>query len=285
MEIIKAEDIGFCFGVKRAIKRAEDALDSLPTKKVFMLGEIIHNPQVINQFKMKGVNVVNEITEVPPNKYLITRAHGILKEEEEYAKKNNIILVDTTCPYVKRLHSIAAILYKEKYHIVVFGDIGHPEIKSLLSYIDNNAHIIQSENDIKKESLKYFKKIGLLSQTTKDSKKYNYIIRNLIDHTEELRIFDTICKATRLRQEATKKLAKKVDLMIVIGGANSANTNRLSTLCKRIGVETFHIENESQLDLNYLKNKKKIGITSGTSTPDYITDNVIRGINNFKNKL
>lgn len=282
MKIIKTDDIGFCFGVKRAIKKAEQALDNIPANNIFMLGEIIHNPQVIDKFKKKGVTIVKEITDVPPGKHLITRAHGILKKEEEYAKMNGIVLINTTCPYVKKLHQIANILNEEGYQIIVFGDIGHPEIKSLLSYIDDNAQVIQSEKNIKEEHFKFFKKVGLISQTTKDIKQYKNIVKNIFNHTEELRIFNTICKATILRQEKTKELARDVDLMVVIGGLNSANTNRLASLCKNIGVETFHVEDETQLNLNWFKNKEKIGITSGTSTPDNITNDIIKAIQRIR---
>lgn len=279
MKIIKAEDIGFCFGVRRAIKKADQAINTLPTYDIYMLGEIIHNPQVIGKFIKKGIHIVNEIYQVPPEKYLITRAHGISKEEEEYAKKNNIILIDTTCPYVKKLHKIAISLQKDNYRIFILGDIDHPEIQSLLSYIEYKAVIIRSGNDFKKYAdEKFFKKIGLLSQTTKNIDEFNKIIQTVFNYSDELRVYNTICKATKHRQEATKDLATKVDLMIVIGGFKSANTNRLTNLSKKMGVETYHIEHESQLKPNWFKNKRKIGITSGTSTPDYINESIIKKI-------
>ncbi|MDD3656282.1 MAG: 4-hydroxy-3-methylbut-2-enyl diphosphate reductase [Atribacterota bacterium] len=278
MEIIKAKDIGFCFGVRRAIKRAENAITHLPANDLYMLGEIIHNPQVIREFRIRGINIIQEISQVPSNKYLIIRAHGIVKREEDYAKRNNIILIDTICPYVKKLHQIANSLQREGYQIIILGDINHPEIRSLLSYIDHKAYVVQSINDIKCKSFEFSKKIGLLSQTTKDLKQLHKIIKIMFNYTEELRIFNTICKATRLRQQATRDLAKIVDLMIVIGGLNSANTQRLAYLSKAVGVETYHIEDEKQLNINYLRDKGKIGITSGTSTPDYVTEKIIKKI-------
>ncbi len=284
MEIIKAQDIGFCFGVRRAIKKAEQAIKNLPAHEIYMLGEIIHNPQVIKKFKKKGINIIEEICQVPPNKYLIARAHGVSKNEENYTKRNNIRLIDTTCPYVKKLHQIASVLKREKYQIVILGDTNHPEIRSLLSYINNSALVVQSANDVKLKNFKFYGKIGLLSQTTKDIKQFLKITKKIFSHTEELRIFNTICMATRLRQEATEELAKTVDLMIVIGGLNSANTSRLTYLSKKIGVETYHIEDEKQLNLNWFQGKKKIGITSGTSTPDYITRKIIMEIKKLKNR-
>ncbi len=275
MKIIKAQEMGFCFGVRRAIRRAEHAINIIPASDIYMLGEIIHNPQVTKKFKEKGITVVEEISEVPSHKYLITRAHGVSKNEKSYAKKHNIRLIDTTCPYVKKLHQIAFSLKNEGYQIVIFGDAGHPEIRSLLSYINNKALVIQSTQKIKSQKHNFVNKIGLLSQTTKDIKQLYKIIKELFKYTEELRIFNTICKATRLRQEATEKLAKTVDLMLIIGGLNSANTNRLAYLSKKIGVETHHIEDEKQLNSNWFKDKERIGITSGASTPDYITKKII----------
>ena len=275
MEILKAREMGFCFGVRRAIRRAEHVINIITASDVYMLGEIIHNPQVIKKFKEKGITIVKEISKVPAHKYLITRAHGISKSEKDYAKKYNLRLIDTTCPYVKKLQQIVFLLKKEGYQIVVFGDIDHPEIKSLLSYIDNKALVIQSSKEIKSKKFEFFKKIGLLSQTTKDIQQFYCVIEEIFKYTEELRIFNTICKATRQRQEATEELAKTVDLMLVIGGLNSANTNRLTDLSKKIGVDTYHIEDEKQLNLDWFKDKKRIGITAGASTPDYITKKII----------
>ena len=282
MEIIKAPDIGFCFGVKRAIKKAEQALEIISANDIYMLGEIIHNPQVIKFFKKKGVNLVPEITEVPSHKYLISRAHGIALSEEKYAKSHAITLIDTTCPYVKRLQKIVALLKKEKYQIIVFGDVNHPEIRSLLSYIDNQALVVSSIEElknIKRDTIS--KKVGLLSQTTRDVGQFCSIVKAMVDYSEELRVFNTICKATTLRQQATRKLAKKVDLMIVIGGKKSANTGRLANLSKQAGVETYHIEDEKQLNKNWFKNKRYIGIASGASTPEWLTDRIITKINDL----
>lgn len=278
MEIYKADHIGFCFGVKRAVKRANQLLKEVQNDDIYMLGEIIHNPQVIMDFKKKGVRIVQDISQVPFHKYLIARAHGISSSEIKLAKQRDINLIDTTCPYVKKLHQITDILRKENYQIIVFGDINHPEIKSLLSYININVKVIQSVNEIKRYHPTGIGKIGLISQTTKDFIQYKQIVTEIFEHADELRIFNTICKATRLRQESTRKLAEKVDLMIVVGGLNSANTTRLAHLSKQIGVKTYHIETEKQVQNEWFKRNQKIGVTSGASTPDYITENVIKRI-------
>jgi 4-hydroxy-3-methylbut-2-enyl diphosphate reductase len=285
MEILQTKEIGFCFGVRRAIKIAEETISTLSHDDIYMLGEIIHNPQVINEFKKKGIHIVQNISQVPHHKYIITRAHGINKSEEQYSQQGNIKLIDTTCPYVKKLHYIANLLRKEKYQIIILGDIIHPEIKSLLSYIDNQAIVIQSLEDLQGKPYQFSKKIGILSQTTKDIEQYKQIIKEIFSYVEELRVFNTICKATLLRQQSAQELAKVVDLMIVIGGFNSANTTKLAYLSKKIGTETYHIENKSQLDQTWFRDKKKIGITTGTSTPDYVTSQVIKEIKRLTQNL
>ncbi len=278
MEIFKADHIGFCFGVKRAVKRANQLLNEVPNDDVYMLGEIIHNPQVIWEFKKKGVHIVQEIHQVPFHKYLITRAHGILNSEVLLAKQRGIKLIETTCPYVKKLHQIVELLIKEDYQIIIFGDINHPEIRSLLSHINVNARVIQSIDEIKDHRFTGTGKIGLVSQTTKDINQYKQIVTDIFKNADELRVFNTICRATRLRQGSTRELAQKVDLMIVVGGLNSANTTRLARLSKQTGVKTYHIETEKEIDNEWFKGKQKIGITSGASTPDYLTENVIKRI-------
>jgi (E)-4-hydroxy-3-methyl-but-2-enyl pyrophosphate reductase len=278
MEILKANHIGFCFGVKRAINRANKLLHEVSNDDIYMLGEIIHNPQVIRAFKEKGIHIVQEILQVPQHKYLITRAHGTLKSEMQLARQRNIQLIDTTCPYVSKLHQIASLLSEEGYQIIIFGDINHPEIQSLLSYVNSNARVIQSVSEIAVHSFSGIEKIGLISQTTNDSYKYKQVALKLFKSVDELRIFNTICKETILRQNSTRKLAKKVDLMIVVGGLNSANTTRLAQISEQIGVKTYHIETEKQVQGNWFKGIKKIGITSGASTPDFITNNVVQKI-------
>jgi (E)-4-hydroxy-3-methyl-but-2-enyl pyrophosphate reductase len=285
LEILRAKNIGFCFGVKRAINKANKVIKEINNEEIYMLGEIIHNPQVIKEFKKKGIRIVDEVSQVPSKKYLITRAHGISTYEIEIAKQNNIRLIDTTCPYVKKLHQIASLLNKENYQIIVFGDIIHPEIKSLLSYVNANVKVFQSYSDIKNCTFRYKSKVGIISQTTKDKNEFKRIINEIIENVDELRVFNTICKATSLRQKSTRELAMQVDLMIVVGGLNSANTTRLAQLSQREGVKTYHIESEEEIKKAWFKGIDKVGITSGASTPDYITEKVINKIKRLSDKI
>lgn len=284
MEILRAKNSGFCFGVRRAINKANELIKNTKTEEIYMLGEIIHNPQVIKDFKKKGVQIVNEVSLVPCKKYLITRAHGISSYEKEIARQRNIRIIDTTCPYVKKLHQIASLLNKENYQLYIFGDKDHPEIKSLLSYNNTNAIVFQSCKDLKKYCSTLSQKVGLISQTTRDEDEFKEVISKIFDDVEELRVFNTICKATSLRQNSTKELANQVDLMIVVGGHNSANTTRLAQLSKKVGAETYHIESVKDIKEKWFDGKDKIGITSGASTPEYITENVINRIKKIISK-
>ncbi|GAI07140.1 unnamed protein product, partial [marine sediment metagenome] len=177
------------------------------------------------------------------------------------------------CPYVKKVQEIAAYLNKNGYYIVIFGDKIHPEILSLLDLIHNNAIVVNTISEIREIS--YQKKIGFISQTTKNIYDFKKLSFALLDKTEELRVFNTICKATTERQRSVLELAKQVDIMIVIGGNKSANTSRLAEICQNQGVKTYHIETKNQMKYEWFHPEDKVGIASGASTPDWVINEVI----------
>jgi 4-hydroxy-3-methylbut-2-enyl diphosphate reductase len=275
LEIILSEKMGFCFGVKKSLELANKAFKK-NKKKVYMLNPIIHNPQVIEYFREKGAKIVNSLDKIPDGSTLITRAHGIPPSVIHEAIKKKLFIVDTTCPYVKKVQKIASYLNKNNYFIIIFGDRLHPEILSVLGTINNNALVINRFDEIK--DLIWQKKIGLISQTTKNINDFKKLSSALLDKTGELRIFNTICKATTERQISLLKLTKKVDIMIVIGGNESANTSRLAEISQSRGVKTYHIETKKQLKYEWFNPKDRVGITSGASTPDWVTKEVIKKI-------
>lgn len=264
--------MGFCFGVKKSVKLAKDTIKKRKND-VYMLGSIINNPQVIEYFKKRGAKIVNNLGEVPEESIIITRAHGISPLLLHQAYQKRLSVIDTTCPYVKKVQEIVDYLYKNDYFIVIFGDKKHPEILSVLDLIQNNALVVNSFYEI--EKIKQQKKIGFISQTTKNIYDFKKLLPALLNKTEELRIFNTICKATIERQNSTLELAKKVDVMIVIGGKESANTSRLAEICKKQGVKTYHIETENQIKYEWFHPDDRVGITSGASTPNWVTNKVI----------
>ncbi len=272
LKIILSKKMGFCFGVKKSVNLAKNTLKERKDN-LYMLGSIINNPQVIEYFTKKGVKIVNNLDEVPEESTVITRAHGISPTTLNRAYQKKLSVVDTTCPYVRKVQKIARYLYEKDYFIVIYGDKKHPEILSLLDTVQNNALVINSISEAEKITAK--KKICFISQTTKNIYDFYKLSYALLNKTEELRIFNTICKSTTERQKSTLELAKEVDVMLVIGGKESANTTRLAEIGKNQGVKTYHIETKNQLKYKWFRPEDKVGITSGASTPDWVTNEVI----------
>ncbi len=280
MKIVLSKEIGFCFGVENSVNIAKKILKE-NKKRVYMLGPIIHNPQVIEDFKKDGVKIVDRIEDVPEKSTVITRAHGVSHSILHQALEKNLFIVDTTCPYVRKVQKIAEYLNKNNYFVIIFGDKMHPEILSLLDIINNNALVVDKVTEIRK--IKYQKKIGFISQTTKNIYNFKKLSSKLLDKTEELRIFNTICKSTTERQKSVIELAKRVDIMVVIGGKKSANTSRLVEICHHQGVKTYHIETKDQMKYEWFHPEDNIGITSGASTPDWVINEVINKLKEWYN--
>lgn len=263
MEILVARSAGFCYGVRRAIKIAEETLknDGLS----YTLGPIIHNPKVVEELCNKGLKVIDDIKKIKKGTVII-RSHGISKNEAEYLEKNqnNIKTVDTTCPFVTKARNLLEILKKERYKIFFLGDKEHPEVKGLLSYIDGDAIVFLNPDEIPDND---FKKVGLISQTTQKIELLKKTAEKLLPKSEELRIFNTICKTTSVRQKEALEMSKKVDMMIVLGGKNSSNTKKLAEICKAVQNRTYHIEEPDEIKDIDFNGVKKVGITAGASTP------------------
>lgn len=278
MEIYVARSAGFCYGVKRAINLAKKTLEK---NKVdcFTLGPIIHNPSVVKELEEQGLKVVNAVTDVRKG-ILVIRSHGISKEEKDYLDKNGkeILLVDATCPFVEKALVKLEILKKEGYEIFYLGDKNHPEVKGLLSYINNQAIVFERPEDIPE---KKYKKVGLISQTTQKPEVFKRSVERLLPLCEELRVFNTICQTTTVRQREAKELAKKVDVMIVLGGKMSANTKKLAEICKEELENTYHVETVKDLKKSWFKGVKKVGITAGASTPKEHIKEVIEFLENL----
>ena len=272
LKIILSKKMGFCFGVKKSVSLAQDTIKE-KKDNLYMLGSIINNPQVIEYFAKEGVKIVDSLDEVPKESTIITRAHGISPTMLKKAYQKKLSVVDTTCPYVRKVQKIARYLCEKDYFIVIYGDKKHPEVLSLLDTIQNNALVINSIPEA--EGITTKKKIGFISQTTKNIYDFYKLASALLNRTEELRIFNTICKSTTERQKSVLELANEVDVMLVIGGKESANTTRLAEISKDQGVKTYHIETKNQLQSKWFHPKDKVGITSGASTPDWITNEVI----------
>lgn len=274
MKIRIAKNSGFCFGVKRAIKLAMDKSEEY--NNLSTLGPIIHNPQMVEKLKNHGVKSIESLDE-SSGEPIIIRSHGITSQAFKQLEKMNIEIIDATCPYVKNAQENGAKLSKEGYTVFIVGSSQHPEVKAISSYIEGESYIVQSPEDIPD---KIFPKIGIVCQTTQQFSKLEEITRKLIYQSKEIRIINTICNATTLRQESTRNLAKSCDIMIVIGGKNSSNTKMLAVISKEF-IPTYHIETENEIKKEWFKNVENIGLTAGASTPDWIITNVYNKIINL----
>ena len=274
MEVILAEHLGFCYGVKRAIEIARQNASTDGTSST--LGPIIHNPQMVERLRNEGVGTVGSLDEMEDG-LVIIRSHGVGPKVYEEAESRGLELVDATCPHVKKAQLSAKLLSEEGYTVVIVGEKNHPEVKSIFEWTAHGAHIIETEAEA--EELPRIGKLGIVSQTTFSGEKFRSIVSCLLEKSREIKILRTICTATDLRQEAALELAENVDIMIVVGGKNSANTSRLAQLCA-IKCKTYHIETAAELQEDWMKNVNKIGITAGASTPDWIIKEVYKQCQN-----
>lgn len=286
MEIIVGENAGFCYGVKRAVEAATEIINK-SEKEVYCLGEIVHNKQVVDELKNKGIKFVDDIKDVKDS--TIIRAHGISKDVYEFADKNNIKLEDYTCTKVLAIHKIAEKYRDLGFFIFLLGSKNHPENIGTISFCGDNSYIIESQEDVK-NALQVFnnsnvKKLLVISQTTFSLQKFsiieNEIKESLKDKNIEFIIKNTICKATEIRQKETDKLSKKVDYMIILGGKNSSNTKKLYEIAVQ-NCDSICIETVDDLDIDKVKKYKKIGIMAGASTPNKSIDDVVKTLSNLK---
>ncbi|WP_338025002.1 4-hydroxy-3-methylbut-2-enyl diphosphate reductase [Aminobacterium mobile] len=261
-----ANPTGFCFGVRRAIEALEDIL----TKRglVYCIGMPIHNPQEVDRLVRKGLVVVDSPELVPPSSQVFVRAHGISPTLFSVLKQRSTCVIDGTCPFVKKAQERAKHLAESGYLVCIVGDASHPEVKALLGTVGGHAIVVRNINQAK--DIGKISKLGVISQTTQDEKDFSSIVAELTLHTKDMRIYNTICNATRARQNATRELAKVVEGIIVIGGRNSANTGKLYDIAKSTGVDVVWIEHAQELDRGWLSGKARIGIAAGASTPDWL---------------
>lgn len=273
MEVIRNDDASFCFGVKRAVDRVLKEIER-EKRPIYTLGPIIHNPQVVEMLTEKGVVPVDDVKNIEKGT-VIFRTHGVRKEEEEYIQKKGLERIDVTCPFVKRVRKYAMYLKKHGYRVVIVGDKNHAEVKSVLSYLDNDGIVLQEPCRIEA------RKVGVVSQTTLDRETFIRVTTGLLDGAEEVRVYDTICRSTQRRQKEAAKLAGIVDVMLVIGGKNSSNTTKLYTIAKKVQPKTYHIETENDLQADWFTGSQKVGLIGGSSTPDFIIDCVGRRVKNL----
>lgn len=266
MKIHIADPTGLCFGVRRAISKLEEEL--LRSGTVYSLGSPIHNPQETDRLTKMGLVVVESAEEVPAASVAFIRAHGVTPLQEGVLIKKCRKVVDGTCPFVKTAQKRAKDLSTEGYVVVISGDRHHPEVKGIMGYVEGEVAVVSSDEDIP-DNLKG-RRCGILSQTTQKVGSFAALVGSFSKVSPEIKVYNTICKATLARQDSVCRLASKVDGMIILGGRNSANTKKLAEISMDVGVSTLWIEHAGEIDRGWLQNRDDIGIAAGGSTPDWL---------------
>lgn len=280
MEIIVGKTSGFCYGVKNAVEKAESEVEK-SNKKIYCLGELVHNKTVIENLQKKGLIFIENIEEA--NEKTIIRAHGIKKEIYEEAKNRKIQLIDLTCPNVLKIHDTVEKYSNKNYYIFLIGKKEHPETIGTYSFCGKNATIISTveevDNAIKSFQKTNLEKLLIISQTTYSLKVFEEIVskvKEIIPEKIKVEVKNTICLSTSQRQKETKEISQKVDLMIIVGGKNSSNTQKLYDIscenCKKV----LFVETKNDIDFNELKEINKIGIMAGASTPNTIVEEIVQ---------
>lgn len=274
MEIELARELGFCFGVRRAVRLLERAAQK--PGKIQTLGPVVHNQRVVEALAERGITVIDSLDQFRGDVLVIT-IHGVSPEVLMEIQARHLSLIDTTCPIVRRAQRIAKKLSEAGFWVIIFGESTHPEVRGLLGWASNKAIATLEAQEVSLVN-PLPRRFGIISQTTQSQSNFNNfvqeVIRLALPRVQELRITNTLCDVTQCRQEAALELANRSELMIVVGGHNSANTRHLAEVCSAV-VETHLVESAMEIKATWLQGKNRIGITAGASTPDWAIDEVI----------
>lgn len=285
MKYIVGKTAGFCYGVKNAVEKSEKALEN--EKPIYCLGEIVHNKNVVKDLENKGIIFIDDLKQNLEKRKTIIRAHGIAKKVYTQADKMGIDLIDLTCPKVLKIHKIVSEYNEKEYYIFLVGSKKHPEIIGTASFCGDDVSIIENIDDIN-ISIDNFKKsnrkkLAIVVQTTFSLQKFTEItesIKKKFENFENIEVVNTICNATKIRQEETEELSKKVDCMIIVGGKNSSNTKKLYEISKKNCNNTICVEEVNEIDKGVLKQGNIVGIMAGASTPQCSINSVIELVKN-----
>ena len=277
MEIILAKSAGFCFGVQRAVDTVYEQVAKNPSgRRIYTYGPIIHNMEVVNDLKKKGVSVIESEEELSlaAGQILIIRSHGVKKKIYEAAKELGIEIVDATCPFVKKIHEIAEQESAEGRQVIIVGNKEHPEVQGITGWVSGSALVVLDEAEANEIVSENDRPATVVSQTTFNSNKFNNIVEIIKKKRYDIRVINTICNATRLRQKEAESVSRQVDIMLVVGDRHSSNTQKLFDICKTYCMDTYYIQTIQDLDEQILQSGIRVGITAGASTPNNIIQEV-----------
>jgi 4-hydroxy-3-methylbut-2-enyl diphosphate reductase len=276
MKVKIARKVGFCFGVKRAVAMAQRAIED--NKKIYSLGSIIHNPQVVKRLSEKGLKEARNIRAISGAAVVIS-SHGISPDERSAIASKAAKVIDTTCPFVLKAQRIAGKLSRDGYLVVIVGDAAHPEVRALVGFAGDKALVIKDPGAAGRSKRLKNARVAVISQTTQSPGKFSEVVRAISERSpKEIKVFNTICRDAEERQEAARRLAGSVDTMLVIGGRNSANTRRLYEVCKAALGNSHLVESQADIRASWFGRSRAVGITSGASTPDWIVRKVVQNI-------
>lgn len=275
MEITVAKSAGFCFGVQRAVDSVYKELEE-NSGKIYTFGPIIHNEQVVEDLNKRGIEVIDTVEQLKKIKEgtVVIRSHGVAKEIYDILEQQKLKMVDATCPFVKKIHNIVLDESNNGKTIIIIGNDNHPEVEGIKGWVNGEVIVINKEEQIEKLSLPEQTKACIVPQTTFNHNKFKYLVEIIRKKGYDITVVNTICNATHVRQVEAQKISSKVDGMIVIGGKNSSNTQKLYDICRNECENTFYVQTVKDLNLHELKSLKSIGITAGASTPKNIIEEV-----------
>ncbi len=289
MKVKRARELGFCFGVKKTLKLFDDMGDD--SQAVQTLGTLVHNPQVVESLKKRGVTVIGDVANVASGTLTIT-AHGASPNSIAEAEAKGLRVIDTTCPLVTKVQKIAQDLHQAQHQVVVFGDATHQEVRGIVGWTENTALVSTNAKELvprlialTRSGKRVPKRIAIVSQTTQPASRFKQFVSDLFDQLpddfREIQVHNTICEPTLDRQSAVIDLAEEVDVMIVVGGHESANTRHLAEISEEEGVTTYHVEWPDELRREWFDQRSVAGVTAGASTPDDVIDEVVARIESY----
>ena len=275
MKITVAKSAGFCFGVKRALAIAFKTIAS--GSRVHMLGDIVHNEDVVRQITGAGIKKIKRLAN-GKGKTLLIRAHGASRDIFDKARRSGYRIVDATCPMVKEIHRIAKEMEKKGYSVIIIGDKKHDEVRGIVGQLKKKALVIEDLKDMPYGAVKKIRKAAIVAQSTQNLDKVLAMVEALRRHIDEVRFFNTICRPTRLKQGEIKTMPLANDVMIIIGSKTSANTKRLYEISRSLNKMSYWVQSKEDLKPGWFKDSMKVGVTAGASTPDSTTKEIVSRI-------
>ena len=275
MEVTVAKTAGFCFGVKRAVEKVYEQIGKTE-KPIYTYGPIIHNEQVVGDLQEKGVEVIDTLEELKTirDAVVVIRSHGVGKEVYDILKENGVEIVDATCPYVKKIHRIVEKQTAEGRRVLIVGSEDHPEVQGIKGWGDERTKVIENMDDFRRLELPEDEKLCIVSQTTFNYKKFQDLVEKISKTRYDITVLNTICNATQERQVEAMRIASQVDVMLVIGGKHSSNTQKLYDICRKECKNTYYIQTLGDFNPECISSVRSVGITAGASTPNNIIEEV-----------